>query len=150
MKERKNPKMATSVIGVKQMAQSLQQYTYGIQCSKCFAEYPVSFMATSVKASIKVATDYQKRNQCSKCKGEDNTAASRELQASGLADMYRPIQNKPFAVDTNYDADGTPKKEWRNYESKTERALRECSASVQGTQVERFWFEGTLEAFMSL
>ena len=59
--------------------------------------------------------------------------------------MYRPIQNKPFAVDTDYDADGTPKKEWRNYESKTERALRECanmslgtcgSASVQGTQVE--------------
>lgn len=129
---------------------TLSQYSYVISCSKCHAKYPISFKATSVKNSIKLATDYQNKNICSTCKGENNTGTSRELQASGLADMYRPINKKPFAVDTNYGQDGTPKKIWRPYETKTERALRECSADNQKFVVEYYWFQGTLEAFMSL
>ena len=135
------------------MATNLKQFTYTIQCKNqtCGKQYPVSLQATSFKRAKPIFCKLQVEQECPTCRsGAEQESASKMLQASGLADMYRPIQNKPFAVDTDYDADGTPKKEWRNYESKTERALRECSASVQGTQVERYWFEGTLEAFMSL
>jgi hypothetical protein len=126
----------------------MNQKTLSLICPGCKNYHPVAFQYRTKRRLIKESIEYQNNNFCPKCLGQDETA-SRELQASGLKDMYRAPEKKP-AILTNYDSQGKPKKEWLKPESKTERALRECSADNTPITVERYWFEGTLEAFMSL
>ena len=137
------------------------QHSAKIQCGKCFKMYYISFTATSKKAWIKQALITQKSQVCSDCTKhttKESTAASRELQIGGLADMYRPIQHKPV-IETNWDKldrHGNPTKLQVTRISKTEKALIECSADNIGVRVadwvwywQTFWteYEGSLNTF---
>ena len=138
------------------------QHSAKIQCGKCFKMYYISFTATSKKAWIKQALITQKSQACSDCTKhttKESTAASRELQIGGLADMYRPIHHKPV-IETNWDKldrHGNPTKLQVTRISKTEKALIDCSADNIGVRVadwvwywQTFWteYEGSLNTFV--
>jgi hypothetical protein len=103
---------------------AMQQFTVKISCSKCRKPYIVSFKALNRKKFLAEAVRMQNEEICSDCdKGKGHDAASRELQASGLAPMYRPTAQKPHIM-----TDENGNKTWAKHETKTEKALRECGA----------------------
>src|SRR5258708_702101 len=111
---------------------AMQQYTTRIQCPKCNQHRPVSFKATSKKAFFRECVVLQNTTICGTCKDKENKTpgqdkkietAARELQMSGLSEMYRPTSQKPHVL-----TDENGKRTFMKHETRTERTLRECSA----------------------
>lgn len=120
------------------------QHSIAIHCSQCKKLYIVSFKTSTKRAFIKECIRMQTNEKCSECdksNPKDKELASRELQISGLSEMYRPPHQKPAGILTL----DSGKKEWMHRETKTERALRECSADNQQITVEKFWCNSLAE-----
>jgi len=104
---------------------------------------------------MRIACQYQADHFCGgdACtNGSEKETKSRLFQMSGSKESKLPDYKKP-AVFTSYDNQGKPKHEYESWwqpETKTSRTLRECSADQIPIVIERYWFEGSLEAFLAL